>query len=483
MNASRFPSAAGATAVACLLAVLAAPAHAGTLTGTATFRERIALPPGAEFEVVIEDIARADAPARVIGRQRLAPAGQPPFRFAIPYDDGAVSPRGRYSLRATVRHRGELLFTTDTVTPVLDGRPGPVRLLLVKVQKRQPDRSRPVSTVLGTLPASWQGDIPDAGGATRWHVDLAPDRTYQLRQTFLGRPEPNRFDDIGRWRLESGTDRLVLRGGREAPLFLQPIEAGKALRKLDLGGRPIDSRHNDRLDRLPGPAPIDPSLNLQGMFTYFADAASIRLCATGQRLPVAMEGDYLALERAYSGAQKGKPSGQPLLASLQGLITTRPSAEPGQPPRRTLVVQKFLQVWPQQGCPPSPMAQGSERRRVVAPLRGTTWRLIDLRGATAPSALTPPPRRPVELVFAEKEDRVAGSGGCNLVNGGFRLDGGQLRFGPLASTRMACPPALMSFERSYVDALGRVRRWSIDKRTLLLQDATGRTLMVFQARG
>jgi uncharacterized lipoprotein NlpE involved in copper resistance len=282
-----FPSRTGVCAAACFQALLAAPVNAGTLTGTATFRERIALPPDAAFEAVIEDTAPADAPAAVI-------SGTHP--------------------------------------------------------------SRSVSSVLGRLPASWQGDIPDAGGSSRWHLDLASDGSYQLRQTFLGRPAPNRFDDVGRWRIEPATNRLMLRGGREAPLFLQPIEAGNVLRKLDLEGKPINSRHNDRLSRLPKPAPIDPSLNLQGMFLYLADAAVIRLCATGQRLPVAMEGDYRALERAYTQAQEGKRSGQPLLASLQGLITTRPSAEPGQPPRRTLVVQKFLNVWPGQGCPPSPGA-------------------------------------------------------------------------------------------------------------------------------
>jgi putative lipoprotein len=114
--------------------VVSAPALAGTLRGSATYRERIALPPEAEFEVLIEDIARADAPATVIGRQVLAPAGQPPFRFAITYEDGSVTPRGRYSLRASVRHQGRLLFTTDTITPVrLDGGDPPVELLLRRV--------------------------------------------------------------------------------------------------------------------------------------------------------------------------------------------------------------------------------------------------------------------------------------------------------------------------------------------------------------
>ena len=356
-----------ATAVAACLAVPALAVQAGTLTGSATIRERIALPPEAVFEAVIEDIARADAPARVIGHTTVSPAGQPPFRFSIPYKDSDLSPQGRYAVRATVRHRGRLLFTTASITRVLDGSAGPITLVMLPVGGGTGDPPRTVASPLGSLPASWQGDIPGAGGVSRWHLDLAPDLTYQLRQTFLGRQAQNRFDDIGRWRLEPGTGRLVLRGGREAPLFLQPIKAGKVLRKLDLMGRPVISLHNDQLSRLPAPAPIDPSLNLQGMVTYFADAAVIRLCATGQRLPVAMEGDYLALERAYTRTQEGQRSGQPLLASLQGRITTRPSAEPGQPPRRTLVVETFRNIWPGQGCPPARLEPVSDRPPLVAP--------------------------------------------------------------------------------------------------------------------
>jgi heat shock protein HslJ len=37
----------------------------------------------------------------------------------------------------------------------------------------------------------------------------------------------------------------------------------------------------------------------------------------------------------------------------------------------------------------------------------------------------------------------------------------------------------MAFERHYSQALAQVRRWSIDKRNLLLQDAAGRTLLLF----
>src|SRR3990172_1248087 len=39
---------------------------ASAVTGTASYRERIALPPDAVFEATLEDVSRADAPAEVI---------------------------------------------------------------------------------------------------------------------------------------------------------------------------------------------------------------------------------------------------------------------------------------------------------------------------------------------------------------------------------------------------------------------------------
>lgn len=329
-----------------------APVHAGSVSGTASIRERIALPPDAEFEAVLIDIALADAPARVLGRVRLKPAGQSPFRFTIAYRAADLIPQGRYTVRASVRQGERLLFTTDTITPVLEGGPSqPLNLQLVRVETMQPSAS---SLGLGRLPASWRGDLPVAGGTTRWQLDLSSDGSYQLRQTSLQRPAPNSVDDIGRWRLEPGGNRLVLQGGRHAPLFFEPIEAGRSLRRLDPQGAPFPSGRSDRLQRLPAPQPIEPRLPLQGLFRYMADAPSIRLCATGAQLPVAMEGDYRRLERAYLQALPAGEAGQPLLVYLQGLISLRPSAEPGLAGQRTVVVERFVAVRPGQSCPQPP---------------------------------------------------------------------------------------------------------------------------------
>ncbi len=459
-------------------AALQAPAQAGTLSGTASYRERIALPPDAVFDAVLIDAAIADAPARELGRVRLQPAGQPPFRFSIPYRERDVTPGGRYTVRATVRQGDRLLFTTDTFTSVLTGGPSrPLNLVMVPVGGR---RSPARQSSLGRLPASWRGDLPAASGTTRWQVDLAPSGSFQLRQTFLDRPAPNQFDDIGRWRLEPGTHRLVLQGGREAPVFFQPQGGGEQLRKLDLQGQPIQSRHNDLLQRLPVAEPIEPRLHLLGMFSYMADAARIRLCATGASLPVAMEGDYRRLESAYLKALPTGASGRPLLVNLEGVIANRPSAEPGRGPDRTLVVERFVGVHPGKGCPQAPQTPPARAPLARPELRGTLWRLQALQDGNTPTLLKPPGKA-AELQLAADSERVSGSGGCNRLMGGFQLGGEQLRFSRLASTQMACEPAAMAFERRFVEALEQVRRWSIDKRNLLLQNEQGRTLLLFTA--
>lgn len=118
-------------ALAALAWAACTPVWAGTLEGTATYRERIALPPDAVFEAVPQDVSRADTQAEVLGRATIDPAGQPPFRFQIAYDAAVQSGR-RYVVRATVRHQGRLLFTTDRTYPVLGGgADAPLRLLLV----------------------------------------------------------------------------------------------------------------------------------------------------------------------------------------------------------------------------------------------------------------------------------------------------------------------------------------------------------------
>lgn len=130
----------------CLVAVYALfPATglvAATIQGSATYRERMALPPDAVFEATVADVSRAGAAAAVIGRIALMPAGQVPIGFTVPYAEGLVQPGHRYGLRARITVAGRELFTTTQSYPVLTSAAGgEVRLMLQRVsQTEQSDR-------------------------------------------------------------------------------------------------------------------------------------------------------------------------------------------------------------------------------------------------------------------------------------------------------------------------------------------------------
>lgn len=90
-----------------------------TITGAATYRQRIAMPPGAVLNVRIEDVSRADAKAVVLAEvSEVFGARQVPIPFSLTLPRTTIDARGRYSLRATVTVDGRLRFTTDKHYPV-----------------------------------------------------------------------------------------------------------------------------------------------------------------------------------------------------------------------------------------------------------------------------------------------------------------------------------------------------------------------------
>ncbi|RTL50756.1 MAG: META domain-containing protein [Bradyrhizobiaceae bacterium] len=70
---------------------------------------------------------------------------------------------------------------------------------------------------------------------------------------------------------------------------------------------------------------------------------------------------------------------------------------------------------------------------------------------------------------------VTGMGGCNRYTGSANVGSGTIRFHPMASTRMACSPAVMNQENKFHTALEKVRAWRIDEqqRKLFLLDDGG----------
>lgn len=104
------------------------------VTGTVTWRERIAVPPDATVTVRLQDVSRMDAPAVVMAEQTIATEGrQPPYPFELSVDAARVDPGMRYAVSARVEQKGQLLFINDTAYPVMTQGAGyTVHLMLVR---------------------------------------------------------------------------------------------------------------------------------------------------------------------------------------------------------------------------------------------------------------------------------------------------------------------------------------------------------------
>jgi len=104
------------------------------ISGEVWYRERIALPPGAEVIVTLEDQSRADAPATVItDYTRIVDDEQSPFAFRLVYDPSAIDERMTYGLRARIQQNGELMFTSTEHIDPFAGEPGePVRIMVTR---------------------------------------------------------------------------------------------------------------------------------------------------------------------------------------------------------------------------------------------------------------------------------------------------------------------------------------------------------------
>jgi putative lipoprotein len=92
------------------------------VSGTVTYRERIALPPGAAVVVALLDVSRADAPAETMAEQRIEVEHQVPIPFSFRVDADRFDPRRAYAARASIELDGRAAWMSDTHHPVtVDG--------------------------------------------------------------------------------------------------------------------------------------------------------------------------------------------------------------------------------------------------------------------------------------------------------------------------------------------------------------------------
>ncbi len=344
---------------------------------------------------------------------------------------------------------GDVAPSEDRIAIVVQGTPSPTA----------------AAAPFASLPATYVGVLPCADcPGIRYHLNLLSDNVFNLRMTYLERPAAGDLDDIGSWALSSNGQTLILKGGREGQDMFA-IMGPQVLRKLDLEGGEIASSLPYDLERAATFAAFEPRLTMSGMYSYMADAAAFTECLTGVRYPVAMEADNVALERAYT--QAPHEPGVAVRVTLEGRIAQRPKME-GAGTQPTLVVDRFISIWPGETCPP---------RFAAAPLGGVVWNLTLLDDKPVVAA---EPQRRAHLVLDEETRRFAGSGGCNRLMGAYECDGDRIRFSQVASTMMACPDG-MDTEATFTKALAQVATWRVLGRQLEFHDAEGKRVARFQA--
>jgi uncharacterized lipoprotein YbaY/uncharacterized membrane protein len=106
-----------------------------TLSGTVTYRERMALTPNATIRVALRDETVADQPTVIAETTFTAGTRQVPIEFTLPYSRNSVVRDRTYSLLAEIRQDDHLLFLTDEQYPVINnGRATDIELLLIRAQ-------------------------------------------------------------------------------------------------------------------------------------------------------------------------------------------------------------------------------------------------------------------------------------------------------------------------------------------------------------
>jgi heat shock protein HslJ len=200
-------------------------------------------------------------------------------------------------------------------------------------------------------------------------------------------------------------------------------------------------------------SPTETAEALKGLFVYMADAARFTDCASGESFPVAMEGDYLALERAY--LEDRTDVGAELLVSFEGTIDDRPAMD-GDGTEATVVVERFIATHPGQSC----------AKIAPASFGNTFWALV--RVGDLAVTIRENEREP-HLLFNPDAKTFRGYAGCNQIFGSFETDGEALAFGPVAGTKRSCQEE-MEFEQAVLEMLAAVTTYSIDGDVIELGD-------------
>jgi len=108
------------------------------------------------------------------------------------------------------------------------------------------------------------------------------------------------------------------------------------------------------------------------------------------------------------------------------------------------------------------------------PLKGTSWRLVTLGGASLIPGTT--------ITATFEEGQVHGSA-CNSYGGSYKVSGDKITVEALFMTEMACmdPQGVMEQERRYMEMLGMAQTFEVSSGQLQIFSAGGEVLTFLAA--
>jgi len=239
----------------------------------------------------------------------------------------------------------------------------------------------------------------------------------------------------------TGANTIILKSAYGTKKVKVKNRTGNTLTLLDVNGKEI----KPELKRKENFEPITDPFPMKGMFTYMADAPLFVECFTQMKFPVAMEKDYISLEREY--LSNTEEPGKPLLATLTGSLIPRPRME-GKGEILTLVVEKFDKVWQKRDC---------KSTLSTANLKNTYWRLVEIDGK---KIKVPSNVRELHFVLRSDGKTVKGFSGCNNFMGSYKVDGNKIEFGPMAGTRKFCKET-MDVENAFMKVFKETNNYKI----------------------
>lgn len=116
-------------------------------------------------------------------------------------------------------------------------------------------------------------------------------------------------------------------------------------------------------------------------------------------------------------------------------------------------------------------ADSSNTATNQATILNDIWALEEIQGAAV--TVNDFGREIPVLEFHMADGKVMGNSGCNQLSGTYRIDGNEIFFGPMISTKMAC---MGNGEQRFLEALNKAKMFKIENLKLYLLDGDVETL-------